>query len=111
VAEPIVSVTDSSGPWCPLLAADALDGELAGALRAAGLAEVDLRAPRERDLALVDDALLAADERERDVRALLLLPPLEPVRERGVDSAMVSSPGIGLAPVVPRNPRNTRESP
>jgi len=100
-AEPIVSVTDSSGPWWPLLPADALDGgRLAGDLRVADLAEVVLRVPHERDLAFVDTALLDAalldaEERERAELALLLLRALELVRERGVDAAMVSPPETG----------------
>jgi len=48
----------------------------------------------ERDLARVDAALLAAAERDR-VLGLLLRLTLELARERGVESAMVSPPGIG----------------
>jgi len=59
------------------------------------LAVRDLRAVlAERDLVRVDAALLAAAEPER-VLGLLLRPALELARELGVESAMVSPPGIG----------------
>ncbi|MFL5910434.1 MAG: hypothetical protein ACJ768_07715 [Gaiellaceae bacterium] len=65
------------------------------ALFATVLLGVDLRAAlAERDLARVDAALLAAAERERALD-LLLRPGLDLARERGVESAMVSPPGIG----------------
>jgi hypothetical protein len=68
----------------------------AEALLATALLAVDLRRAglAERDLARVDAALLAAAERER-VLGLLLRLALELARERGVESAMVSPPGIG----------------
>jgi hypothetical protein len=60
------------------------------ALRATVLLAVDLRAAlAERDLVRVDAALLAAVERER-LLGLLLRPALALVRERGVESAMIS---------------------
>jgi hypothetical protein len=64
-------------------------------LATALLAGRDLRAAlAERDLVRVDAALLTAAERERAL-GLLLRPALELARERGVESAMVSPPGIG----------------
>jgi len=60
---------------------------LALALRRAALAE--------RDLARVAAPLLAAVERARVLRLLLLLALVELARELGVDSAMISPPGIG----------------
>jgi len=65
------------------------------ALLATGLLAADLRAVvAARDLVRVDAALLEAAERER-VLGLLLRPALDLARERGVESAMVSPPGIG----------------
>jgi hypothetical protein len=67
------------------------------ALLATALLALDLRraALAERDLARVAAALLAAAGRARVLCLLLLLALVEPARELGVDSAMVSPPGIG----------------
>jgi hypothetical protein len=65
------------------------------ALLAVDLLAVDLRAVlAARDLARADAVLLEAAERER-VLGLLLRPALDLAWERGVESAMVSPPGIG----------------
>jgi hypothetical protein len=69
----------------------------ADALLATVLPALDLRraALAERALARVDAALLAVAERERAIGLLPRLALVELLRERGVESAMVSPPGIG----------------